>query len=350
MTSPPTFHLPGKVEGLLATLCAYYGREKKALLQRILANASYRIEEDYERSSNFNEEASGHLIRFQIPQGLFLDVMDNLTAIEKEIHFDLNRISRCPNEFFCGVNVEQVETADILRWREESGALLMLKKSEKEMSDAAERLWTKGYLRAFLSHKAEHKKQAAELKIFLTGLGISAFVAHEDIEPTKEWQDEIELALSTQDVCVALLTEEFSNSKWTDQEIGIAIGRGVPIVSVRLGQDPYGFIGKFQAVTGAGKKSEEIAGELVQTFLGNERLYHRMTSALILSLEKTRSYVTANRLMEIIKTLPSLSPDLIKRLENAPEQNSNVKRAYKVQNALLSVISRLKNKTEDGKE
>ena len=181
-------------------------------------------------------------------------------------------------------------------------------------------------------------------------MGISAFVAHEDIEPTKEWQDEIELALSTQDVCVALLTEEFSNSKWTDQEIGIAIGRGVPIVSVRLGQDPYGFIGKFQAVTGAGKKSEEIAGELVQTFLGNERLYHRMTSALILSLEKTRSYVTANRLMEIIKTLPSLSPDLIKRLENAPEQNSNVKRAYKVQNALLSVISRLKNKTEDGKE
>ena len=150
MTSPPVFRLPGKVEGLLSTLCACYGHKKKELLQRILANASYRIEDGHECVSNFDEgDVWGHLIRFQIPQGLFLDVMDNLTAIEKEIHFDLNRISRCPNEFFCGVNIEQAETADILRWREESGALLMLKKSEKEMSDAAERLWTKGYLRAF---------------------------------------------------------------------------------------------------------------------------------------------------------------------------------------------------------
>ena len=103
---------------------------------------------------------------------------------------------------------------------------MTLQKSEKEMSDAAERLWTNGYLRAFLSHKAEHKKEAAELKSSLTDFGISAFISNEDIEPTKEWQDEIELALSTQDVCVALLTKS-GNSKWTDQEIGIAIGRGV---------------------------------------------------------------------------------------------------------------------------
>ena len=168
MKSPPTFRLPGKVEGLLATLCAYYGQEKKVLLQRILANSSYRIEEGYESVNNFNNDAWGHLIRFQIPQGLFLDIMDDLIKVEQTIHSDLNRISRCPNEFFCAVNVEQAETADILRWREESGALLTLHKSEKEISSATKRLWKDGYLRAFLSHKAEYKKQATELGLTVT--------------------------------------------------------------------------------------------------------------------------------------------------------------------------------------
>lgn len=130
------------------------------------------------------------------------------------------------------ITLEQAEPSDILRWREESDALLSLQKSEKEMSDATERIWTKGYVRAFLSHKAECKLDASALKTSLMNIGVSAFVAHEDIEPTKKWLDEIELALSTQDVCVTLLTERFRDSKWTDQEIGIAIGRGVPVVAM----------------------------------------------------------------------------------------------------------------------
>jgi hypothetical protein len=46
---------------------------------------------------------------------------------------------------------------------------------------------------------------------------------------------------------VALLTTEFHDSDWTDQEVGYALARRVPIISVRMGRDPYGFLGKFQA-------------------------------------------------------------------------------------------------------
>jgi len=51
------------------------------------------------------------------------------------------------------------------------------------------------------------------------------------------------------DSFVALLTGGFHDSLWTDQEVGFAFGRGVPIISVKLEIAPYGFIGKFQALS-----------------------------------------------------------------------------------------------------
>jgi nucleoside 2-deoxyribosyltransferase len=57
-----------------------------------------------------------------------------------------------------------------------------------------------------------------------------------NIEPTKEWQNEIEAALSTCDALVALLHPGFHVSMWTDQEIGYAMGRGIPVYSVGFGQ------------------------------------------------------------------------------------------------------------------
>jgi len=89
------------------------------------------------------------------------------------------------------------------------------------------------------------KKETAALKERLQLLGVSCFVAHEDIHPGHEWQDEIENALASMDGFAALLTEGFHDSAWTDQEVGYALARGVPMIAVRLGRDPYGFIGKF---------------------------------------------------------------------------------------------------------
>lgn len=338
----PKFNLPRKLEGVLSVLSKYYAHKGNELLQRILVNATYTIEEGKEYSVDFDRDQWGHLIHLHIPPDIFLETIDSLNKIETTIQGDLNQTIKCPDEYVFAITIEPSETDDLLKWREKSGALLTIQKSQKEMSEAEERLWTKGCVRAFLSHKAEHKKQATDLKTSFKNVGVSAFVAHQDIEPTREWQDEIELALSTQDVCVTLLTEGFRNSNWTDQEIGISIGRGVPIVAVRLGQDPYGFIGKFQAFSGIGKSSEEIADELVQAFLLNKRLQGRMASALVQSFETAKGYTAANRLMEHIKALTSLSEDLVQRLEKTPEQNSGVKRAYKVQNSLAGVISRLR--------
>src|SRR5688572_28566139 len=57
--------------------------------------------------------------------------------------------------------------------------------------------WRDGYFSLFISHLASDKSVAQNLKIELEKYSISGFVAHSDIEPTKEWQDEIEVALRT---------------------------------------------------------------------------------------------------------------------------------------------------------
>lgn len=108
--------------------------------------------------------------------------------------------------------------------------------------------------RVFISHVSSFKKEAIVYKAYLNLFGINGFVAHEDIEPTKKWQDEIELALSTMDALLALLTPGSNESKWTDQEVGVAVGRRVPVIPIRIGLDPYGLIGKYQAVREQGKK------------------------------------------------------------------------------------------------
>ena len=95
--------------------------------------------------------------------------------------------------------------------------------------------WRKGMLRLFVTHLATYRAFAGELQEALLPYGISSFVAHNDIEPTLEWQAQIETALATCDALVALLHERFHESKWTDQEIGFAMGRGVPAFTIRTG-------------------------------------------------------------------------------------------------------------------
>jgi len=118
-------------------------------------------------------------------------------------------------------------------------------------------LWTDGFVRLFLSHLSIHKVAVAELKSELEAFGISAFIAHEDIRPSLDWQNEIELALHSMHALAALLTQEFHGNDWTDQEIGVAWGRRVLVLPDRLGIDPYGFIGKVQGLSGSLSGAEQ---------------------------------------------------------------------------------------------
>jgi len=192
------------------------------------------------------------------------------------------------------------------------------------------RIWGDEGYRVFLSHKAEVKAQAAALKDKLRLFGMSCFVAHQDIEPTKEWQGEIENALMSMDAFVALLTENYHDSNWTDQEVGFAICRDVPIIAVKLGLDPYGFIGKFQALSGHWDETttswdwDEAAMRIARLLIKQPR----MLDAYIAALPKCFSFEDGNTLSQILPKIKKLTNEQAKAMMSAYNQNLQLRGSW----------------------
>jgi len=188
--------------------------------------------------------------------------------------------------------------------------------------------WRKGMFRLFISHLAIHKKWAGELQEALLQFGISAFVAHSDIEPTTEWQDQIETALSTCDALVALLHDKFHESKWTDQEIGFAMGRAVPVCAVRFGETPYGFIGRFQAFNGVNSKPLELALELFESYRKNKQTKRKIGEILVVLFEQSGNFAEAKTRIRYLEELDVWESSFAKRILSAAESNSQIRGSW----------------------
>jgi hypothetical protein len=171
-------------------------------------------------------------------------------------------------------------------------------------ADATNRIWGNDGFRLFLSHRGGVKKKTADLKDRLRLFGITGFVAHEDIRPTKAWQDEIENALLSMDGFVALMTKNFHESDWTDQEVGFALARRVPIVAVRLGRDPYGFIGRFQGLSSTWSMAAE---DIAKILMKNDS----MVTAYIKALQRCPNFDTGNMLGNALDGIEVISPEQI---------------------------------------
>jgi hypothetical protein len=140
--------------------------------------------------------------------------------------------------------------------------------------------WLIDHFRVFISHVHTSKLQAGGLHEALQRYGISAFVAHEDIDTSDEWREEILRALMSMDAFVAILSPDFSTSKWTDQEVGVAVARGVLMIPIDRGLTPYGFLAKYQTLPSRGLVAKEVAGEIFRTISTNTRTQGRTIESL----------------------------------------------------------------------
>ncbi len=190
--------------------------------------------------------------------------------------------------------------------------------------------WRVGMLRLFVTHLAVHRAFAAELQEVLLGFGVSCFIAHNDIEPTQEWQTQIETALATCEALVALLHQDFHASSWTDQEIGFAMGRGVPVFAVRFGQDPYGFIGRFQAFEGNRKDARALARELFDAYRKNKQTQRRMSEVLVGLFEESGSFAEAKMRIGYLEELTRWETSFSSRLKSAVKSNRQVSGSWGV--------------------
>jgi hypothetical protein len=182
----------------------------------------------------------------------------------------------------------------------------------------------------FLSHTAHHKQAVAEVKNHLQGYAVDGFVAHEDIEPMSEWVGEIEAALRRCDALAAFLTPEFPGSKWTDQETGFCFARGLLIVPIRLGVDPYGFIGRYQAINGSNKSTLQLASEIFGILIESPLTKDAMARALVKQFERTPSYNMARWNAHLLDRVPvsAWNDQLLAAVEKAAQENGEIGDAW----------------------
>ncbi|MCU0662782.1 MAG: toll/interleukin-1 receptor domain-containing protein [Myxococcota bacterium] len=312
-----TYELPKSTERLLATLSKFYALQGKRQLQEIIVNAQVRIHEGVSQD-NWNGGTYGHDIYLAIPEALYLAVIQQKTELQKQFREDFNKLHSFENEFIENICLE-METEEDVDWRKNSGVLLAGRRAVSP--DNIGRIWGDNGYRVFLSHKSEVKKETAVLKSELQLCGVSCFVAHQDIAPTSEWQDEIENALNSMDAFVALMTADFHDSNWTDQEVGFALGRGVPIIAVKLDRDPYGFIGKFQALScGWDTAPLGILGLLVKQ--------SRMIDCYIAAVGNCSRLDDGNKLAEVLPHVDQLTEGQAEQLVRVFNENSLVSRSY----------------------
>lgn len=201
--------------------------------------------------------------------------------------------------------------------------------------------WKPAELRVFLSHLAAHKKDMTSLQSALKRYGIASFVAHEDIEPSTKWQEQIESAIGTMDALVAYLTPGFKESHWTDQEVGAAIGRGIPVIPVRKGLDPYGFIGSIQGVTAGNKPVYTLASEILECLHRHDSLKPKLLEAAVQAIENAGSFDAANKAIERLETYEGVNATHVDRIEAAKEANGQVSGAWSIDPSLKRIKEKI---------
>lgn len=205
------------------------------------------------------------------------------------------------------------------------------------------RIWKPNHIRLFVSHVSRVKVPASNLKTALAPYGIDAFIAHEDIQPTLEWHREIEFALRSTDMLCALVTEDFIKSSWTDQEVGFALGRGVPVVAIQCGAAPYGLLGKHQALRADIAKLSAAASQVAGIVAQQEGLRAQFTAALVEAVCQSSSFQHAKDGMKLVSAVSKqLTDGQIQRLLAAARDNSQVRDAHGVPTQIRTIAEKRK--------
>lgn len=307
---------PPPTESVVESLIELFKHQGKTAIVKVLESATPTIE--LTGYDNWNGGTEIYSLVLRTPLKLFAAIEPEKYKLEKAVEMKLTAI--VPNQDNAWLN--SVTIKPILKLVGTRSPLP--KASDEDLG----RIWDDGFLHLFLSHVSAHKGAVSKLKKELWIYGVSGFVAHEDIEPTKEWVKEIELALNSAHALVALLTPDFHESKWTDHEVGVAFARGILIIPVRLGCDPYGFMGRTQAFTGELNKVDELASGMVGILLKHPATTKLMKEVLTVALERTWSYSNAKKVSLAIIATTGFTQEQLERIRAACKDNSQVKASF----------------------
>ena len=313
---------------LVKTMLDLTNHQKRTDLSDILQNSHPSL--DFSDYDKWNGGTYSYILNLKTPASVYSRYFDVIEKLQEELSSYAAHIDKAyENDHIRTVAITVVpDDAHVFGQR--------LIPSEEQ----TKHIWEEGLLKLFISHLAAHKIQVHKLKTELKKYGVDAFVAHDDIEPTKKWQEEIELALRSMEALAALVTPGFIESKWCDQEVGWAMGRAIQIIPVRLGADPYGFAGGFQAISGALDKPYLLAKSIFQALKSNPSTKNAIYRALPRALMNSGAFVRSQELAPVICEYSDYTQSEKETLWKACESNSQVINAWGVCESIYKHIGK----------
>jgi hypothetical protein len=307
----PDVHFTKDLRPLMATLAELAEHGGDEVEREVLKVARAKLEEpEYD---SWDGGTYYYTLKLVVPPAVFARLGNRLNEMEQHLSTRVGQVHR-------GTDRRRI-TAVVIQPGQVSAAT-------REGSTAVDvgplTFWTPNHFKLFLSHVSTSKQRAAALRQALSKFHISAFVAHETIDPGELWQREIEKALRTMDALAAIVTPDFHGSNWTDQEIGFALGRDVYVLPIRKGKDPYGFLGEVQGLQGEGKFVPAVADEVFLALTRHQRTRERMHEVLVKAFEESAAGYQAVGTFKLIERAGSFSKPLLRRLEAAATNNRNV--------------------------
>jgi hypothetical protein len=187
--------------------------------------------------------------------------------------------------------------------------------------------------RLFISHTHPHARFAGEMSSHLKKFRIECFVAHDDIEPSEKWQEVIESALLTCHAATALVTTDFRQSVWCDQEVGFCLARALVIVPLMVDIEPHGFLAGFQAVklpSAKGRGTAWTAAEAVFDILAKRpETQERMVPCVVRRYSASYSFDDSRAVYTQLRRIPkeAWTLELVDEVEKAATENSQIQHA-----------------------
>ncbi|MCY3751299.1 MAG: toll/interleukin-1 receptor domain-containing protein [Gammaproteobacteria bacterium] len=340
------FMLLPKIPPALRRLRGHYYNKGETDLGDLIELSRFHIEPET-HYDNWNGGTYGHDVLFFVPEEKMDSIdLDDQQQISNRITQDLNKvITDVENEHVNAVHIKLADESD----PDYQKTFPFSRRPHPRPEDVG--LWGDGNrLRLFISHLAEHKAIAHRITEAMEPFGVSTFVAHDNIKPMKEWQKEILNGLMTMEVMVVLLTDGIHKSVWTNQEIGFALGKGIPIICLKVGaQDPEGFIGSIQALKVSSEDIASLAPELFRALVKVIGQEERHKEILIEAFVSSKSYLNAMaNLKRLTQVVYSLNDADINRIKEGYAQNDQLYNCAGIHNSRNGLIQYLERVT--GKE
>jgi hypothetical protein len=184
--------------------------------------------------------------------------------------------------------------------------------------------WPIDGLRIFVSHSAAARGTFEELEAAFATLGANFFLAHDDIEGGEEWRAALLRALSSMDALVTIHSTGFSQSPWTNQEVGYALARDVPIVPIINSEVPAGFLAQIQGFRWQAGQEAQLARNVFQRLNLNDALQPKLGEGLANMLKRSGSYGESDRIVDALSMCRRFSERALRAINLACSFNDQV--------------------------